>query len=204
MAELPLFDRRDLGRDWAPAPMVNNRERLDPWAPDPASDPIRAARERRRLTGLDEGRAWRRRDGGGLAVVRTELYADPDDREHRDAWRAGAESALDATWRARWRERDQAPGWIEARWVREADRPGPLRALGPGASGWAGAVDWLRIEDHTDPTGQGRVTVYEHLTLWHGRAQVTLTLRHPLGLDLDPVAAAIAVTALDRLTGAGA
>lgn len=181
--------------------MVNNVERARSLGSDPASERIEAARALRRLTGLDEGRAWRHRDAGSLVVVRSEIYADDDPgaaAAHRAAWTADAEGALDATWRERWRERDRDPAWIEARWVRpdpvtgDDEPPGPDRPdrpdLGP-------ACDWLRIEDHTTAVGavrRGRpapVTVYEHLTLWGGRRQVTVVVRHDIGLDLDDVVA---------------
>lgn len=189
--------------------MVNNVERLDPLGDDPGSAAVRAARAHRRLTALDEGRAWRQRTGGSLAVLRLEVFADADEQRHRAAWRHHAEDSLDATWRARWSERDRSPGWIESRWVDTSDRPGLFDgAVGPAtgeavpAIGAHAAVDWLRIEDHTDPAGEDRVTVYEHLTVWVGRPHVTVTIRHDLDHPADDVAARAAAALWRRLTTA--
>lgn len=172
--------------------MFNNAEQMDPLGDDPASDAVRTVRVARRLTALDEGRAWRRREDGALLVLRTEWFATADDGAHRAAWQDHGEASLDATWRRRWRERDVVPGWIEARFVGVGERTGPLHAFaeappGPGASGH---VDWIRIEDHTDPGGAGSVTTYEHLTVWAGRAHVQLTLRHDLATSEEAVAVA--------------
>lgn len=223
-AEAPVLDRRALGRGWIDAPMVNNEPRLDPHGTDPASAALRARREARRLTGFHEGRAWRRRGRTpGLVVVRHEVFADADPGgrlAHRDEWtRRGAES-LDATWRERWKERDVMPGWIEARPVA---RP-PAGATEPGVGDDAAqqdapaggsseglvaevafpeAVDWFRVEDHTDPTGRGEVTLYQHLTVWGGRHLVTVTMRHPLGEASDPFVAAVAEIVVARLPRSG-
>lgn len=187
--------------------MVNNAERLDPLGDDPGSAEVRAARSRRRLTALDEGRAWRQRTAGSLAVLRLEVFADADEQGHRAAWRHHAEDSLDATWRARWHERGLAPGWIESRWVDASDRPALFAVDGetapdPGApvTGAQDSIDWLRIEDHTDPLGKGQVTVYEHLTVWAGRPHVTLTIRHDLDHPADDVAARAAAALWRRLT----
>lgn len=174
--------------------MPNNRERLDPLGDDPDSAVVRQARSERRMTGLDEGRAWRQRTHGSLAVLRVEVFADPDAGSHRRAWRDHAVASLEATWRARWRERELVPGWIEARWIDPTTIPaGPSPPVGE-------AVDWLRIEDHTDPSGAGRVMLYQHLMLWAGRTSATLTVRHDLGLDLDPTCAGAAIRLHSGLT----
>ena len=215
VAEAPVLARADLARGWRPAPMMNNVERLDPLGDDPASELVRAARAQRHLTGLDEGRAWRRSPDGGLLVVRVEVFApEPLDADgatggdravgrvtaHRSAWQAHGAAALDATWRQRWRERDVEPRWIEARALEVDERPEPLHGFreAPTGSALTGAVDWLRIEDHTDPTGGGRVTLYEHLSLWLGRGLVTLTLRHDLDHDAADVAATAAAAVARR------
>ena len=87
---------------------------------------------------------------------------------------------------ARWRERDVEPGWVEATFRPPIDRPDPR-------------IDWLQIEDHTGSAETEVVTVYQYVVAWLGRAQATLTIRHPLGLDLDPTvraASAAMVTAV--------
>lgn len=182
-AEAPVLERRVLGRGWVDAPMVNNEPRLDPHGDDDASAELRVERDRRRLTGLHEGRAWRRRrDARVLLVVRHEVFAAADDGRHRALWQRRGPASLEATWRARWRERDVEPGWVEARAVEGADR-GPVDA---------DDLDWFRVEDHTDLRGGIDVTVYEHLSVWAGRHLVTLTLRHPHELDVDEAAHAAA------------
>lgn len=206
LAERTTLERGDLGRGWQEVPMVNNVERLDPLGDDPGSTAVRDARLRRRITALDEGRAWRQRTGGSLAVLRLEVFANANEQDHRAAWRHHAEDSLDATWRTRWRERDVAPGWIESRWVDTSDRPdlfeveGSTRTDGDGSSTRArAAIDWLRIEDHTDPAGDGQVTAYEHLTVWAGRFHVTVTIRHDLDHPVDEVAARAAAVLWRRL-----
>lgn len=197
-----------MGKGWRPTRMINNAERTRPLGDDPASDAVEDARGTRELTGLDEGRAWRHRDGG-LVVVRSEVYADEVPgaaASHRAAWHEHAERSLDATWRERWRERDREPGWIEARWVwsgTASDAEGVAGSGGEMADGsevagsaptLSAACDWVRIEDHTASAGaarsagDGAVTVYEHVTVWHGRRQVTVVTRHDVGLDLDDLA----------------
>ena len=57
-----------------------------------------------------------------------------------------------------------------------------------------GSVDWFRVEDHTDPTGSGRVQCYEHLTVWAGRGHLVVTARHDLGADPAELAAAAVAT----------
>ena len=161
--------------------MLNNTEHADPFGPGEAADAVRSARARRRLTALDEGQAWRRRNDAILAVARVEVFADADQRNHRATWQARAEDCLDATWRARWQERDVEPGWIEATWMRPDDRP--REAFGDPEVDES--VDWLVVEDHTGPD----VAVYEHVTSWCGRLHHTLTVRHVLGVDLrGPIA----------------
>ena len=195
-AERPLLQPRDLGRGWQTAPMWNNAERWDPHGDDPASAVIRAARDQRRLTALDEGAAWRRFRDGTLLVARVEVFADAEaGSAHRQAWQEHAERSLDAVWRARWRERGREPGWIEARWRADVDRPDQLRPDSPVASPAAAALDWVTIEDHTGVDDAGELTAYEHLTLWAGRGLVTLTLRHRHGDDADEVVAAAVVAA---------
>lgn len=249
LAETELLDRRAVGKGWRPAVMVNNVERARPLGEDDASAAIDAARVARVLTGLDEGRAWHHRDAGSLIVLRSEVYADEENglaEAHRSAWHRHAERSLDATWRERWRERDQEPGWIEARWVRAAgERSGPPGPTGSGADGpvrhdggsgpaldgpasanvgsgtsrtssgptgpyLGDACDWLRIEDHTVPSGpvprrdqeRPSVTVYEHVTVWAPRRQVTVVVRHDVGLDLDDVVANCATEVARRVTDA--
>jgi hypothetical protein len=187
-AEREVLTRKDLGRGWIPASMVNNVERLRPLGHGPASDVVEQARVSRHPTGLDEGRAWRHRDAGTLLVLRTDVYADDKPGvadAHRGAWGTHGPAALEETWRDRWRERGSEPGWIEARRVEASAQGGGPEAM----MGW----DWVRVEDHTaasdparrnDPTA---VVVYEYLTIWDGRRQVTAVIRHQLGLDLDEV-----------------
>jgi len=64
-------------------------------------------------------------------------------------------------------------------------------------------ADWLRVEDHTDPRRQGVVSVYEHVTLWAGRAHAVVTVRHLVDQDLDVVVASVAAVLLARLTETG-
>ena len=207
IAEAPVIDRTTLGKRWQSVEMPNNVERLDPLGDDPSSEVVRVARGDRRLTGLDEGRAFRQRKTLSLVVVRTEVFASADDEDHRRAWREHGAASLDATWRERWRERAIDPGWIEANWVPLAERPDPLHAFAEVdvVSDPAAAVDWYRVEDHTDPSGQpaGRVLVYEHLTVWAGRAHVTITARHDLGTGVDEAAASAAAAAFARLSDGG-
>ncbi len=154
--------------------MLNNTELLDPYGPGEAADRLRSVRDERTLSALDEGRAWRRRDGSVLLVVRTEAFTDPDAEAHRATWQRDGAQCLEDTWRERWRDREITPGWIEAR-LRDCV---------------ADDIDWYQVEDHT---GVGdEVVVYQHLTVWSGRIHVVLTLRHVLGLDVDEVVAAAA------------
>lgn len=186
LVEEPLLRLGDLGRGWSDLSMLNNAELLDPYGPGDAADRLRSARQGRTLTGLDEGRAWRRRDGGVLLVVRVEAFADPDDGSHRQVWQQDGARCLEETWRARWRERDVTPGWIEAR----------LRDAGDDDIEVTADIDWFQVEDHTGVTDE--VVVYQHLTVWSGRTHAVLTLRHALGLDVDDVVAAAARRVSDR------
>ncbi|WP_426572419.1 hypothetical protein [Aquihabitans sp. McL0605] len=203
-AERPLLARSDLGKGWQSVPMFNNAERLDPHGDDPASEELRTIRARRRLTALDEGAAWRLRRAGVLAVVRTEVFADDDPADraaHRDAWDRLGTICLDAVWRQRWTERDRAPGWIEAL-RRRGDRPAVADLSAPAGSTEADApdpVDWITVEDQTGTVESGLVTQYEHLTLWRGRALVTLTVRHGQGDDVDDALAVAAAAVLRRM-----
>jgi hypothetical protein len=176
--EQVLLRRRDLGKGWLPMPMVNNAERFDPLGTDPGSEAIRAAREQRHRTALDEGSAWRHRRSGSLAVLRLEVFASADDRAHRQAWVDHGAACLGALWRERWRERDVTPGWIEALWCH---RPEPLGALGPLAD----QLDWLTVEDQTGSDVGQPIMQYEHVTMWVDRAHAVVTVRHELGTDLD-------------------
>lgn len=202
-----MLTAKVLGRGWRPMVMVNNEERRAPLGDDPASSAVEEVRQRREPTGLDEGRAWRHRSTGSLVVVRAEVFADRDPTAadaHREAWRRHGEAALDATWRQRWRERDREPGWIEARWVDPSSAPDGPEDEPPGEPG-PPAVDHLRVEDHTAEATSGTpgsVVVYEHLTVWHERRQVTVVVRHPLGLDLDDLVGRAAEHVADRLRAA--
>ncbi len=190
------MDARILGRGWGSVPMVNNVARRRPFGHDAHSAAVEAARQARVPTALDEGRAWRRRKGGVLAVLRVEAFADDAPSAaaaHRAAWTVHAEPCLDATWRDRWAEREVTPGWVEARWVRPDVRPDPLHVFGAAEAppGPAADIDWVRVEDHT---GDGlEVTTYHHVTVWVGRFQAVLTVRHGLGLDLEPSVVGAAV-----------
>lgn len=168
---------RSLGRGWRRFPMLNNLEVLDPHGPGPEADRLREIRVERELTALDEGTAFRNRSTGSLLVLRSEVFAREDPR-HRSLWQQLAPIVLTETWRHRWSERDREPGWIEARWMPDADpdahRPDDL----------ADATDWIRIEDHT---GEGDdVVVYHHVSVWIDRMLATLTLRMRLGEPVDP------------------
>ena len=197
LAERALLDRRRLGRGWLSEPMLNNSERRHPFGDEPAAVRLTKVRAGRRPTALDEGQAWRHRDRSALLVLRCDVYADPDVTSHRTAWQTDGEAVLEAIWRARWRERDREPGWVEARVVPVPDRPETL----PGAT--MDALDWFRVEDHTAPGGDRAVAVYEHLTVWSGRIQVTATIRHTLGLDLDDMSAHVANEIVRRLASYG-
>ncbi len=196
--EQPVLGRRDLPRGWQTIPMPNNAERLDPYGDDPDSEAIRAVRTARVLTALDEGAAWRQRKEQVLLVARVETFADADDRSHRTAWQAHGTACLDAVWRQRWRERDVAPGWIEARWKADDD----IGAAAPPddeARAALGQIDWITVEDQTGTSGSGVVQRYEHLSVWCGRGLVTVTVRHDDALDLDPIAVRAALAAYRRL-----
>lgn len=173
------------GRGWVDIVMTANAERLDPFEGVLEADGVRQARAHRGLTALDEGRTWRQRSVGSLAVLRLERFASADEVEHRQAWRGSATACLEAVWRARWIERDRPPGWIEARpWHPEEESVG-VRREPVTVADWC---DWYRIEDHTDPGGTQAVTCYEHLTIWSGRSHAVLVVRHDLGVDVHEVA----------------
>lgn len=196
------LDRRGLGKGWRSQSMVNNVERLDPLGPDGASGRIRAVRDARVLRALDEGQAWRHRDGRGLMVVRAEAYADPNSSAHRAVWAEHGEAALSATWRQGWSDRGRPPGWIEARALPAStvavvwDRAGGQSAVGPVGSA---ALDWWMVEDHTDLSGGHQVTVYEHVMVWAGRGLATVTVRHELGTDVEEPTARAAAQVLASL-----
>ena len=91
--ESPLIRGRDFPKRWRPALMPNNVEVIDPFDGVSEADAVRRARQLRRITALDEGLAYRGRDGA-LAVLRAEMFADPDEAAHRAAWQSdGAEGA---------------------------------------------------------------------------------------------------------------
>lgn len=195
-AESELLTETDVGPGWRRFPMLNNVERLDPYGGGADADQLRRCRDDRRLTALDEGTAWRRRRSGALLVARHEVFAEPIG-DHRERWQALARSVLATTWRDRWIERDRAPGWIEATWLADDDRPDDLDAVAD--------IDWLRLEDHT---GSGTsVTVYDHVTVWADRYVGTLTLRRSLGVEVDPglarAADILAEAWVSRRSGAG-
>lgn len=179
------LDRRRLGKGWRPQAMVNNIERLDPLGTDPASSAIRVAHVARSLTALDEGRAWRHRDGKALIVVRAEAFADDQVAIHRSLWSEQGEAALSSTWKQRWHEREVEPGWVEARRVPAATVGVVWDRIQSGAASDAAAIDWWQVEDHTDLSGGRDVTLYEHLMAWAGRGLATITVRHELGTDVD-------------------
>lgn len=196
--EQPLLTARDLGHGWQTVPMPNNAERLDPYGDDAHSAALRAERDKRRLTGLDEGAAWRQRKERVLVVPRVETFADVDDRAHRAAWRMLGPACLDAVWRERWRERDVAPGWIEARWK----APDEIAAVAPAAEAVAGAlgqIDWVTVEDHTTTAESGTIDRYQHITVWCGRALATVIVRHDDALDLDAATMRVALASYRRL-----
>lgn len=183
----PLVRSRDFPKGWRPTVMLNNAELLDPYegAEAPA---LRALRATRVLTALDEGVAYRA-SHRQLLVLRTEMFADPDETEHRGAWQTDGPRVLADTYRTRWAERDVAPNWIETTIRRPPDTPADIDPR----------IDWFRIEDHTDPRRTGTVTLYEHLTLWRGRANAVITVRHEPDYHVDAIALAIAHTLIDRL-----
>lgn len=197
-AEVPFLTNRDLGRAWQTVPMPNNAERLDPHGDDEHSAALRAEREARVLTALDEGAAWRQRKERVLVVPRVEVFAAVDDRSHRAAWREHGTGCLDAVWRQRWRERDVVPGWIEARW-KPADDVEAVLPSDEEARAAFGQVDWITVEDQTNTAASGTVERYQHVTVWCGRGLVTVTLRHDDALDLDATTVRVALAAYRRL-----
>lgn len=183
----PLLSRRDFPKGWQSTTMLNNQELLDPY--EGAEAPrIRAARAARVLSALDEGVAYRARHRQ-LLVLRAEVFVQPDETDHRAAWRADGPTALTSTYRARWAERDVAPNWIETTVRSVTDRPADVDPR----------IDWFRVEDHTDPKRAGIVTIYEHLTLWCGRAHAVMTMRHEPDQQLDGIALQIGHALLHRL-----
>jgi len=187
--QAPVLNRRDFPKGWRPIPMVNNVEVLDPYAGEGAAA-IRAARAARVLSALDEGVAYRARNRQ-LLVLRIEAFADPDETAHRQTWLSDGPAALTATYQVRWSERDVVPNWIETRIRRPGDVPTDVDPR----------IDWLRVEDHTDPKRLGTVSIYEHLTLWCGRGHAVITLRHELDQQVDDVARKIAEGVLTTLEG---
>ena len=197
-AEAPLLRTRDLGRMWQSVPMPNNAERLDPHGDDEHSAAVRAERERRVLTALDEGAAWRQRKERVLVVPRVEVFREVDDRAHRAAWQEHGTACLDAVWRQRWRERDVEPGWIEARW-KDDEALDAVVPADPEARAALGQVDWIAVEDQTNTAATGTIDQYQHVTVWCGRGLVTVTVRHDDALDLDATTVRVALAAYRRL-----
>ncbi len=199
--EEPLLNVRDLGRGWQTVPMPNNAERLDPHGSDAHSDALRVERDKRRLTALDEGAAWRQRKERVLVVPRVEVFADADDRGHRAVWRMLGPACLDAVWRERWREREVSPGWIEARWKADEEIAviAVIASVDDEGTGALGQVDWITVEDHTTSAESGTIDRYEHITVWCGRALATVIVRHDDALDLDDTTMRVALAAYRRL-----
>lgn len=189
---LPL-SARSFGRGWVEIDVVANEERLDPWDGVEGAEALRGLRAARALRALDEGRAWRQRTPGALAVLRAESFADDDPTEHIDLWVGQGAALLQQQWRARWGERDLRPGWVEA----------TLDDVGPATSATNPDVIqiWFCIEDHTDPSGMGRVTCYRHLSFWHERRHAVLVVRHELGADITPACRQAAAALADALAG---
>ncbi|CAN5594222.1 hypothetical protein BH10ACT1_BH10ACT1_42410 [soil metagenome] len=190
------------GRGWHEVPMLNNVEPLEPHASVGAGAVLGEVRRQRVLTALDGGRAWRRREGKLLAVLRLERFADRGAgvaEAHRQLWQERGTACLEETWRANWADRDVAPGWIEARPVKPEERPDPLHVFSAAQppAGPAAAIDWMSVEDHTG--GPEVVVFYQHLSIWGPRTLATLTVRHDLGLDLDREVAAAAAAIHDLL-----
>lgn len=167
--------------------MLNNLELIDPYEGADA-DQVRAARAARRLCALDEGVAYRTSQRR-LLVMRTEVFVDPGEVAHRDAWRADGSTVLTSTYQARWAERDITPNWIETTTRPATDLPGPIDPR----------IDWFRVEDHTDPRREGVVTLYEHVTLWCGRANAVVTVRHALDQPVEQMTVQVADHVLSRL-----
>jgi hypothetical protein len=185
--EGPLLRALDFPKGWRATLMLNNSELLDPYEGADAVA-IRAVRAERVLSALDEGVAYRAKHRR-LLVLRTEVFVEPDETAHRATWRRDGPSVLTSTYQARWAERDITPNWIETTIRRPSDLPSDVDPR----------VDWLRVEDHTDPKRAGAVTIYEHLTLWCERANAVLTVRHELDQPVEEMAVAVAHRLLNRL-----
>jgi hypothetical protein len=170
--------------------MINNSELIDPYEGVDASA-IRAAREHRQLSALDDGVAYRSSQRQ-LLVLRTEMFVDPDEVAHRAAWHAEGTRVLTDTYRARWADREVTPNWIETTVRRPGDLPVPMDPR----------IDWYQVEDHTDPRRLGTVTLYEHVTLWCGRANAVVTVRHEPDDHPEAMTADIAHKLLARLAAA--
>ena len=126
----PLLDARTLGRGWRPVPMVNNAEQRS--TPSGRRSGLRASSAAARAAG-GSPRSTRAGPGAARPAARWRCSAVEvvrrrrPRRAHRAAWREHGEASLDATWRERWAERDQAPGWIEARWLADVRTRTDLR-----------------------------------------------------------------------------
>lgn len=194
MLETLALDARSFGRGWVEIEVVANEERLDPWQSVEGAEQLRALRASRTLRALDEGRAWRQRSPGALAVLRAEAFADDDPAAHIGLWMDQGAALLQQQWRARWRDREVEPGWVEA-------TMDDVEAA-PSVADTGVTQVWFRIEDHTDPSGAGGVTCYEHLSQWRGRRHAVLVVRHDLGSDLAPACRQAAMALADALGGA--
>ena len=139
--------------------MVNNLSLIDPYE-GVAAVAIRTARVARQLSALDEAVAFRAKHRQ-LLVLRTEMFVEQDETAHRAAWQADGPAVLTSTYQARWAEREVTPNWIETTVRPALELPDDVDPR----------IDWLRVEDHTDPRRSGVVSLYEHLTLWCGRAE---------------------------------
>lgn len=184
-AERATLTRRDLPKKWRRRVLVNNEESLDPYAAVPEAEQLTLAADARVRTALDDGTAAAGPDMQ-LAVLRVEVFRDSDDTDHRTTWQNDGPAVMAALYRHRWRERDQNPGWVEATWPRFDWEMEPR-------------VDWLRVEDHTDRRHESGLFLYDHLSLWAGRALASLTVRYAPGFDAEPVIVDLADATLARL-----
>ena len=208
VAETQWLTRGELGKGWNRVPMVNNSEHLDPYGVDDASQRLRHIRSGLVLSALDENEIWRRRNDRALVVVRVEVFELPVEPLRR-AWQDLAEECLCSLWRQRWTERDETPGWIEVRWkcgselselseLSETPEPADISTREAGGSDPI-VVDWLEVEDHTSVGADGDVTMYEHLSFWHGRCLVTAVVRHAQSVPLDDVTSSISAVISEQL-----